>query len=185
MDQIPALDLFSLKGDTVLITGATRGIGAACAIALAQAGASLVIVVRPRLAKGSIDEAGVEEAKAVKVEDAKEKPNEGKENEAKENKDPAIIAEILTASPRTKREQLYVIECDLGNMEDVKSLFPRALQLLPSQEAQINILVNCAGIQRRNKAVDFEEADWDDVSIDFFYFCDFRFLDRFSFFFSP
>ncbi|TFK38170.1 NAD(P)-binding protein [Crucibulum laeve] len=44
---IPALDLFSLKGQNVLITGATRGIGAACAIALAQAGASICLVQRP------------------------------------------------------------------------------------------------------------------------------------------
>jgi len=39
--------LFSLKGHNVLITGATRGIGAACAIALAQAGASICLVARP------------------------------------------------------------------------------------------------------------------------------------------
>ncbi|KAF8155723.1 NAD(P)-binding protein [Crassisporium funariophilum] len=45
--SIPALDLFSLKEHNVLITGATRGIGAACALALAQAGASICLVQRP------------------------------------------------------------------------------------------------------------------------------------------
>ncbi|KIJ53540.1 hypothetical protein M422DRAFT_25401 [Sphaerobolus stellatus SS14] len=43
---VPALALFALDGKNVLITGATRGIGRASAIALAQAGATLCIVSR-------------------------------------------------------------------------------------------------------------------------------------------
>ncbi|KAH7928601.1 NAD(P)-binding protein [Leucogyrophana mollusca] len=43
---IPSPQLFSLSGQNVLITGATRGIGAACAIALAQAGAAVCLVQR-------------------------------------------------------------------------------------------------------------------------------------------
>lgn len=39
-------DLFSLKGKTALITGATRGIGARLALALSKAGASLILVQR-------------------------------------------------------------------------------------------------------------------------------------------
>jgi len=45
--NVPAPQLFSLHGKNVLITGATRGIGAACALALAQAGASICLVQRP------------------------------------------------------------------------------------------------------------------------------------------
>ncbi|KAG6819947.1 hypothetical protein H0H93_007153 [Arthromyces matolae] len=44
--SVPAPSLFSLKGKNVLLTGGTRGIGAACAIALAEAGASLCLVQR-------------------------------------------------------------------------------------------------------------------------------------------
>ncbi|KAH9836255.1 uncharacterized protein C8Q71DRAFT_73956 [Rhodofomes roseus] len=44
---VPAPDLFSLAGQNVLITGASRGIGAACALALAEAGANICLVVRP------------------------------------------------------------------------------------------------------------------------------------------
>ncbi|KZT70036.1 NAD(P)-binding protein [Daedalea quercina L-15889] len=56
MDPTPALpapDLFSLAGQNVLITGASRGIGAACAVALAEAGANICLVVRPTTASAN------------------------------------------------------------------------------------------------------------------------------------
>jgi len=43
---VPAPALFDLTGKNVLITGATRGIGQACAQALAEAGASICILSR-------------------------------------------------------------------------------------------------------------------------------------------
>lgn len=43
----------------------------------------------------------------------------------------------------------------------VKSVFPRALKAVPGE--QIDILVNCAGIQRRAPSVEFPESFWDDV----------------------
>ncbi|OSX61162.1 hypothetical protein POSPLADRAFT_1047421 [Postia placenta MAD-698-R-SB12] len=50
---IPAPGLFSLAGQNVLITGASRGIGAACAIALAEAGADICLVQRPSTASAN------------------------------------------------------------------------------------------------------------------------------------
>src|SRR5688572_11597898 len=40
------LDLFRLDGRAAIVTGAGRGIGAACAVALAEAGADVVISAR-------------------------------------------------------------------------------------------------------------------------------------------
>jgi 2-deoxy-D-gluconate 3-dehydrogenase len=59
MDSI--LSLFSLKGDTVLITGCTRGIGAAMALALSAAGATVLLAQRDITnlsTKSSIESAG-------------------------------------------------------------------------------------------------------------------------------
>jgi len=38
------MKLFSLEGQTALVTGGTRGIGQAMAIALAEAGANILLV---------------------------------------------------------------------------------------------------------------------------------------------
>ncbi|KAK5174731.1 uncharacterized protein LTR77_001813 [Saxophila tyrrhenica] len=41
------MELFSLKGRTALVTGGTRGIGQALAIALAEAGSDVILIQRP------------------------------------------------------------------------------------------------------------------------------------------
>ena len=53
-----------------------------------------------------------------------------------------------------------MVHCDLNNLDAVKGVFQRALDVMGGR---IDVLVNCAGIQRRSPSVDFLETDWDDV----------------------
>lgn len=47
-----SLGLFNLSGKTALLTGGTRGIGQACAVALVDAGANVILAVRPGTSAG-------------------------------------------------------------------------------------------------------------------------------------
>ncbi|KAJ2928552.1 hypothetical protein H1R20_g8540, partial [Candolleomyces eurysporus] len=110
------------------------GIGAACALALAEAGASICLVQRH-------------------ASDSAE-PNLETYN--------AIKAYIKN---KASEQAVEVVYCDLDNLDEVKGLFEKGLEVMPGKE--INVLVNCAGIQRRAPAVDFPEHDWDEVSSEY------------------
>lgn len=49
---------------------------------------------------------------------------------------------------------------DLTDRRQLKDAFAKSLELLGGK---LDILVNCAGMQRRNDSVDFTEEDWDAV----------------------
>ena len=112
------LDLFSLEGRTALITGATRGIGKAIALALAEAGSDIVLLQRP----GS--------------------------------KDGTTLHEIENLD--RKATTYYA---DLANPNDLKGLVKR----ITDDGYDIDILVNCGGIQRRHPAHEFPDEDWQEV----------------------
>ena len=101
------------------LTPIFAGIGAACALALAEAGASICLVQRP-----------------------------GSANTA--------TRDAIAALGR----RVAVVEADLGDMDAVKGVFPRALAAM---DGAVDVLVNCGGIQRRAPAVEFSEEDWDEV----------------------
>ncbi|KAJ5316517.1 2-dehydro-3-deoxy-D-gluconate 5-dehydrogenase [Penicillium antarcticum] len=98
------MDLFSLIGTTALVTGGTRGIGQAMAIAMAEAGADIVLVQR--------DTSNQETKSQIE--------NLGR------------TATIYTA--------------DLSSQAEVSQLVSGVLK----GGHDINILLNCAGIQRRH-----------------------------------
>ena len=54
----------------------------------------------------------------------------------------------------------HAVQADLADHEDLNKAFDYCLELLKDH---LDILVNCAGIQRRNKAEDFTIKDWNDV----------------------
>ncbi|MBO6892675.1 MAG: 2-dehydro-3-deoxy-D-gluconate 5-dehydrogenase KduD [Roseibium sp.] len=69
-------------------------------------------------------------------------------------------AEVLCAARRDCDETLSLLE----NGRHVQLDFSDPMAAVPLfQDEQIDVLVNNAGIIRRNDAVDFSEADWDDV----------------------
>jgi 2-deoxy-D-gluconate 3-dehydrogenase len=112
-----AASLFSLKGKIALVTGGTRGIGASMALALAEAGADVVLVQRDdsnQTTKTAVEKLG---------------------------------------------RKAYILEADLSSKEDVKTVVNRALKMVP----RIDILLNCAGIQRRHPAQEFPDDDWEQV----------------------
>ncbi|KAJ3729902.1 NAD(P)-binding protein [Lentinula raphanica] len=142
------MELFSLKGKTALITGASRGIGRACAIALAQAGANICLVLRPSLNSD-------EDTTSADLKDGEDPYNSSLPT-------PALLSALSsTSTGHAKGIHVSVVHADLSDTTSVKSIFPRALKVVPGE--QIDILVNCAGIQRRAPSVEFPESFWDDV----------------------
>ncbi|KIN04187.1 hypothetical protein OIDMADRAFT_159456 [Oidiodendron maius Zn] len=109
--------MFSLEGQTALVTGGTRGIGQAAAIALAEAGADIILIQRDRAQDTTL--------KAINATGRK--------------------ATIYTA--------------DLASQEQVAALTPAILK----DGHKINILINCAGIQRRHPSALFPDNDWNEV----------------------
>lgn len=56
--------------------------------------------------------------------------------------------------------KVYGVKGNLKDREDLKRSFDEAIEKLGGS---LDILVNCAGIQRRSKCEDFPIEDWDDV----------------------
>jgi hypothetical protein len=53
-----------------------------------------------------------------------------------------------------------IYTADLSSQGDVKALTPTILK----DGHKVNILVNCAGIQRRHPSAEFPDNDWNEVS---------------------
>lgn len=107
---------FSLDGKVALVTGANTGLGQAMAVALAGAGADIVLIGR----------SAPDETEAL----------------------------IQGAGGNTA-----VVMADLSNSDVATTIVREAEDSL----GPVDILVNNAGIIRREDALDFSEADWDDV----------------------
>ncbi len=101
------------------MTGGNRGIGAACSLALAQAGCDVAINFRTRTA------------------------------EAQEIKDQV----------RALGRRAITVQADVSQSAAVASM----VQAIERDLGEVSILVNNAGIARRQKLEDITEADWDEI----------------------
>lgn len=113
------LDLFRLEGRVALITGASRGLGQAMAVGLAEAGADIA----------GLDRTPDCEETCAQV-------------EALGRRYLNLSIDLLSAS---------------------KDDLARAVQDVVEGLGRLDILVNNAGIIRRAPALDYSEADWDEV----------------------
>lgn len=114
-----ALSLFSLRGRTALVTGASGGIGRIIAVALAQAGAVV----------------GLNGVTAAKLDETRES--------------------VLAAGGRS-----VLLPQDLQTVASCRALVQRAQKEL----GRLDILVNCAGINRRKAIREVTEDDFDAIT---------------------
>jgi 2-dehydro-3-deoxy-D-gluconate 5-dehydrogenase len=108
--------MFSLEGKAAIVTGANTGLGQGIAVALAEAGANVVLVGR-----SSPDE----------------------------------TVELV----RKAGSRAHVVMADLGSLEPVESIIEETRTVFGG----VDVLVNNAGIIKRNDAIDFTIEDWDSV----------------------
>ncbi|KAL9057675.1 MAG: hypothetical protein Q9162_002149 [Coniocarpon cinnabarinum] len=115
----PVLSLFSLSGKTALITGGTRGIGQAMTIALAEAGADIILIQRD--------------------------PNST-----------STASQVVSLGRKCK-----IVTGDLSDRTFASNLVCHVQE--QTDNVFIDVLVNCAGIQRRHPSHEFPQQDWDEV----------------------
>ena len=107
---------FDLEGRVALVTGANTGIGQGIAVALAKAGADVVIVARS---------------------------------------DPSETRSLVEA----EGVRAHVIKADLSSTKPCAHIVEETVEAF----GRLDILINNAGIIRREDALDFSEEDWDAV----------------------
>jgi len=125
----------NLTGRVALVTGASQGIGRACALKLAKCGASVGLVARNQQ---KLEEVAQEVTVVVRA--GTPAPPESQIGGAK-----GVPARAFVA--------------DVGNEDQIKSVFKAVL----AEFGKIDILVNNAGITRDQLIMRMKRADWDAV----------------------
>jgi 2-deoxy-D-gluconate 3-dehydrogenase len=129
--------LYSLEGQTALVTGGTRGIGQSMAIALAEAGADILLVQ-------------VSQNKILYLPCPRYVADNLQRDESNQQTKEAI-------EKLGRKATIYT--ADLASNESVTQLTPKIL----GDGHRIHILLNCGGIQKRHPAHQFPDSDWNAV----------------------
>ena len=137
-----------LQGRVALVTGASQGIGRACAMALAEAGATVALCAR-NVAK--LEEVAAEiNGGAGRAAEAA-----GEMDDAAALCGGAASAGVVEPSAGTA----HVFELDLASEESIKACAKAVIERL----GKVDILVNNGGITRDILALRMKKKDWDDV----------------------
>src|SRR4051812_5534142 len=129
-----------LTGRVAVVTGASQGIGRACALKLAKCGASVALLARNR--------EKLEEV-AKEIQNLPDRGGTGV---------PARASTPDSAGTRVPARTL-VVPADINNEDQIKSAFKSVL----AEFGKIDILVNNAGITRDQLVMRMKRADWDSV----------------------
>jgi 3-oxoacyl-[acyl-carrier protein] reductase len=135
----------NLAGRVALVTGASQGIGRACALKLAKCGASVALVARNR---EKLDEVA------------------GEIQSAHGGAEPALLSAEAPSKAEGDRPQggsrtgpARAYKADISNEDEVKATF----KSIVGDFGKIDILVNNAGITRDQLIMRMKRADWDAV----------------------
>ncbi|KFZ06645.1 hypothetical protein V501_07208 [Pseudogymnoascus sp. VKM F-4519 (FW-2642)] len=127
--------LFGLEGQKALVTGGTRGIGQTMALALARAGADILLV-------------------QVRIDIDPPYSNQLLTSSQRDTTNKSTYDQIIALG-----RKCTIYTADLASQESVAGILPKIL----SDDHKITILLNCAGIQRRHPSEKFPSKDWDEV----------------------
>ena len=158
----------SLKGRVALVTGASQGIGRACAMELARMGATVALCARneAKLAEVASEINGRNAGRAAAVAEAEGEIEDSSAGFRPEDGDESAaimgvnVGEAESAVESAAGEgQAHVFTLDVGSEESIKACSKAVIAKL----GRVEILVNNAGITRDVLAMRMKRADWDDV----------------------
>jgi 3-oxoacyl-[acyl-carrier protein] reductase len=147
-----------LQGRVALVTGASQGIGRACAIALAEAGATVALCAR------NVEKLG-EVATEINCRSGVVAEAEGEMEDVAAISGGAASAGAGLAAAETAVEaaagcgRAHVFALDLSSEDSIKECAKAVI----AQLGKVEILVNNGGITRDILAMRMKKKDWDDV----------------------
>jgi 3-oxoacyl-[acyl-carrier protein] reductase len=147
-----------LQGRVALVTGASQGIGRACAIALAEAGATVALCAR-NVAKLSEVAAEINGRRGVVAEAEGEMEDAAAICGGAASAGAGLAAVEAAVEAAAGGGSAHVFALDLSSEDSIKECAKAVIAKL----GKVEILVNNGGITRDILAMRMKKKDWDDV----------------------